>query len=80
MALGIFTGLNMAVASAATAAYYSPTVRRTLRQGAVYGLAGLLIARDVVSEWLAEPPAAGPAPEPAEPADPPPGPVRDSQP
>ena len=77
MALGLFTGLNMAVASAATAAVYSPTVRRTLRQGAVYGMAGLLIARDLVAEWLAEPPAADPPdPAPPEPVRPP---VDDSQ-
>jgi hypothetical protein len=77
MSLGVFSGLSMAVASAATAAVYSPTVRRTLRQGAVYGMAGFLIARDVVSDWLAEPPA---GPDPTEPTEPayPPGPPGDA--
>ncbi len=37
------------IAVAVTAAVTSPPVRRVLRRGAVYGLAGLLIARDKIS-------------------------------
>ena len=39
-------GLAVAVTAAVTAAVASPRVRKTLRQGAVYGLAGLLMAGD----------------------------------
>jgi hypothetical protein len=37
---------EVGVAVAVTAALVSPPVRRVVRKGAVYGLAGLLIARD----------------------------------
>ena len=40
---------EVAVAVAVTAAVASPPVRRVLRRGIVYGLAGLLIARDKVA-------------------------------
>jgi hypothetical protein len=46
MALDDFVEPEVAVAVAVTAAVASPTVRKTLRKGVVYGLAGLLIARD----------------------------------
>jgi hypothetical protein len=42
-------GIAIAVAAAATAAAASPKVRRVVRRGAVYGLAGLLIAKDKVT-------------------------------
>jgi cell division septation protein DedD len=42
---------EVGVAVAVTAAVASPKVRQTLRKGAVYGLAGLLIARDRVASW-----------------------------
>lgn len=40
---------KVAVAVAVTAAVTSPPVRKAVRQGAVYGLAGLLIAGDRLS-------------------------------
>ncbi|HZB84847.1 MAG TPA: hypothetical protein VE288_18595 [Rubrobacteraceae bacterium] len=46
MALDDFVETEVGVAVAATAAIASPRVRRLLRQGAVYGLAGALIAGD----------------------------------
>jgi hypothetical protein len=49
MALDDFVEPEVAVAVAVTAAVASPTVRKTLRKGIVYGLAGLLIARDKVA-------------------------------
>ena len=39
---------EVAVAVAATAALFSPRVRGLLRGGAVYGLAGLLMAGDTI--------------------------------
>jgi hypothetical protein len=49
MALDDFLEPEVAVAVAVTAAVTSPTVRKTVRKGLVYGLAGLLIARDRVA-------------------------------
>jgi hypothetical protein len=49
MALDDYMEPEVAVAVAVTAAVASPTVRKTLRKGLVYGLAGLLIARDKVA-------------------------------
>jgi len=46
MALDDYLEPEVAVAVAVTAAVASPPVRRVLRQGAVYGLAGLLVAGD----------------------------------
>jgi hypothetical protein len=46
MALDDYMEPEVAVAVAVTAAVASPPVRKALRKGAVYGLAGLLIARD----------------------------------
>ncbi len=48
MAVEDFLESEVAVAVAATAVIFSPPVRKVLRRGAVYGLAGLLIARDAV--------------------------------
>ncbi|MBV9453179.1 MAG: hypothetical protein JOZ19_03505 [Rubrobacter sp.] len=44
-----FVGPEVAIASAVTAAILSPRVRGVLRRGAVYGVAGALIAGDALS-------------------------------
>jgi hypothetical protein len=44
-------GVAVAVTAAVTTAALSPTVRGWLRKGAVYGLAGVLIAKDRVVEF-----------------------------
>ncbi len=49
MALEDYLESEVVVAVAATAAVLSPRVRRVLRRGAVYGLAGVLMAGDAVS-------------------------------
>ncbi len=49
MALEDFMEPEVGVAVALTAAVASPQVRSVLRRGAVYGLAGLLMAGDAVS-------------------------------
>jgi hypothetical protein len=49
VALDDFLESEVAVAVAATAAVLSPRVRGVLRSGAVYGLAGALIAGDAVA-------------------------------
>jgi hypothetical protein len=49
MALDDYMESEVAIAVAATATVLSPRVRRVLRSGAVYGLAGALIAGDAVS-------------------------------
>jgi hypothetical protein len=49
MALDDFAESEVAVAVAATAAVLSAPVRKLLRRGAVYGLAGVLIAGATVS-------------------------------
>jgi hypothetical protein len=46
MALDDYLEPEVAVAVAVTAAVASPPVRKVLRQGAVYGLAGLMMAGD----------------------------------
>jgi hypothetical protein len=46
MAMDDFIEPEVAIAVAVTAAVASPPVRKVLRKGAVYGLAGLLIAGD----------------------------------
>jgi hypothetical protein len=51
MALEDFLDSEVAVAVAATAALTSPRVRGVLRRGAVYGLAGLLTAGDMISSF-----------------------------
>lgn len=48
MALDDFLESEVAIAVGATAALLSPRVRGVLRSGAVYGLAGVLIAGDAV--------------------------------
>jgi hypothetical protein len=42
-------GVAVALTAAVTAAVASPKVRKVLRRGAVYGLAGMLMAYDKVS-------------------------------
>lgn len=42
---------EVAAAAAVAAAIASPQVRRTLRRGAVFGLAGLIVAGDAVSSF-----------------------------
>ena len=49
MELEDFVDSEVAVAVAATAAVLSPRVRRILRRGAVYGVAGALIAGDAAA-------------------------------
>lgn len=49
MALEDFIEPEVGWAVALTAAVASPGVRKVLRKGAVYGLAGILMARDAVS-------------------------------
>ena len=51
MALEDYAESEVAVAVAATAAVLSPRVRSYLRRGAVYGLAGVLIAGDAISSF-----------------------------
>ena len=70
MALEDYMEPEVGVAVAVTAAVASPQVRHVLRRGAVYGLAGLLMAGDAVS-MLAQGVKRGvqkAAPEAAEPA------------
>lgn len=42
---------EVAVAVAATAVVLSPPVRRVLRRGVVYGMAGALVASDAISSF-----------------------------
>jgi hypothetical protein len=42
---------DVAVAVAATAVVLSPPVRRLLRRGAAYGLAGVLVAGDAITSF-----------------------------
>lgn len=49
MELDDFLETEVGVAVAATAALFSPRVRKALRQGAVYGVAGALMAGDAIS-------------------------------
>jgi hypothetical protein len=49
MALDDYLDSEVAVAVAATAVAFSPRARRVLRQGAVYGVAGVLKAADVAA-------------------------------
>ncbi len=51
MALEDYLESEVAIAVAATAAVFSPPVRRVLRRGAVYGLAGLMIAGDALATF-----------------------------
>ena len=49
MALEDYLESEVVVAVAATAALFSPRARKVLRRGAVYGVAGALMAGDAVS-------------------------------
>ena len=49
MALEDYLESEVVVAVAATAALFSPRARKVLRRGAVYGIAGALMAGDAVS-------------------------------
>ncbi|HEY7330326.1 MAG TPA: hypothetical protein VH592_21990 [Gemmataceae bacterium] len=49
MAMDDFIEPEVAIAVAVTAAVASPPVRKALRRGLVYGLAGLLVAGDKVA-------------------------------
>jgi len=51
MALDDYVESEVAIAVAATAAIFSPRVRGVLRQGAVYGVAGLLVVGDAVGSF-----------------------------
>jgi Tfp pilus assembly major pilin PilA len=50
MALEDYMEPEVAIAVAVTAAVASPQVRKTIRRGAVYGLAGLMIAGEKLSQ------------------------------
>lgn len=52
MALDDYVESEVAIAVAATAALMSPKVRGVLRQGAVYGLTGVLMAGDAAGAFL----------------------------
>jgi hypothetical protein len=52
MALDDYLESEVAIAVAATAAVLSPRVRGVLRKGAVYGLAGALVAADGVGSFV----------------------------
>ena len=49
MALEDFTDPEVAIVAAVAAAVFSPRVRGWLRRGAVYGMAGVLVAGDAIS-------------------------------
>ena len=49
MALDDYLEPEIAVAVAVTAAVASPPVRKVIRRGLVYGLAGLLVAKDKIT-------------------------------
>ncbi|HLJ97667.1 MAG TPA: hypothetical protein VKU02_31185 [Gemmataceae bacterium] len=72
MAVDDFLDPEVAIAVAVTAAVASPPVRKVLRRGLVYGLAGLLVAGDKITgaarqiAHSAEQAAAGATPSPHE--------------
>ena len=49
MALEDFTDPEVAIVAAVAAAVFSPKVRGWLRRGAVYSMAGILVAGDAIS-------------------------------
>lgn len=51
MALDEYLESEVAVAIAATAVTLSPRARRVVRRGAVYGLAGVLMAGDAIAAF-----------------------------
>jgi hypothetical protein len=52
MALDDFVESEVAITAAAAAVVFSPRVRGVLRKGAVYGVAGLLVAGDAVGSFV----------------------------
>ena len=52
MALEDYLEPEVAVTAAVTAAVFSPTARKIIRKGAVYGMAGVLIAGDAISSFV----------------------------
>lgn len=52
MALEDYLEPEVAVTAAVTAAVFSPTARKIIRKGAVYGVAGVLIAGDAISSFV----------------------------
>ncbi len=52
MALEDYLEPEVAVTAAVTAAVFSPTARKLIRKGAVYGVAGILIAGDAISSFV----------------------------
>lgn len=52
MALEDYLEPEVAVTAAVTAAIFSPTARKIIRKGAVYGVAGVLIAGDAISSFV----------------------------
>lgn len=48
MAVEDYLDSHVAVAVVATAAILSPRVRKVLRRGAVYGMTGVLLAKDAI--------------------------------
>ena len=67
MALEEYMESEVVVAVAATAALLSPRVRGVIRRGAVYGLAGVLMARDAIASTAAN--VREPGGSPGDPAD-----------
>lgn len=51
MALDDYLEPEIAVTAAVTAAIFSPPVRKLLRRGAVYGIAGVMIAGDKITSF-----------------------------
>jgi|SRR5947209_10504127 len=51
MALEDYMEPEVAVTAAVTAAVFSPPVRKFIRRGLVYGMAGVLIAGDAISSF-----------------------------
>lgn len=51
MALEDYMEPEVAVTAAVTAAIFSPPVRRVVRRGLVYGMAGILIAGDAITSF-----------------------------
>ena len=49
MALEDFTDPEVAIVAAVAAAVFSPKIRGWLRRGAVYSMAGMLVAGDAIS-------------------------------
>ena len=52
MALEDFTDPEVAIVAAVAAAVFSPKIRGWLRRGAVYSMAGVLVAGDAISSTV----------------------------